>query len=51
VGGIELFLHAGGMLDMILTYGSERGDFVCSGGICRYEPEFKGFKAQAVINF
>ena len=50
-GRIELFLHAGGMLDMILTYGSERGDFVCSGGICRYEPEFKGFKVKAAINF
>ncbi len=36
---------------LILTVGSMRGDFVCSGGICRYEPEFNGVILKAVIVF
>ncbi len=36
---------------LILTVGSMRGDFICSGGICRYEPEFDGVIVKAVIVF
>ncbi|GEM_PF-4115433 len=38
-------------LNLILTAGSMRGDFVCSGGICRYEPEFKGVMLKASVTF
>ncbi len=38
-------------LNLILTVGSMRGDFVCSGGICRYEPEFDGVMLKALITF
>ncbi len=38
-------------LNLILTVGSMRGDFVCSGGICRYEPEFDGVMLKATITF
>jgi hypothetical protein len=30
---------------LTLTIGSEKGDFVCSGGVCRYEPPFDGVRA------
>ncbi len=38
-------------LSLDLIVGSMRGDFVCSGGICRYEPEFSGVMLKATVVF
>jgi len=34
-----------------LREGHERGGIVCSGGVCRYEPPFKGLRASFVSRF
>jgi hypothetical protein len=34
-----------------ILYGSRREGFVCVGGICRYEPEFKGIEIRLVNRF
>ena len=34
-----------------LTYGSERGGWKCTGGVCFFEPEFEGFKVRWVSRF
>lgn len=34
-----------------ILYGSRREGFVCVGGICRYEPEFKGVEIRLVNRF
>jgi hypothetical protein len=34
-----------------LLYGSRQAGFVCVGGICRYEPEFRGFEVRMVNRF
>lgn len=34
-----------------LLYGSRKEGFVCVGGVCRYEPEFKGFELQLTNRF
>ncbi|HHJ53111.1 MAG TPA: hypothetical protein ENJ89_07940 [Caldithrix abyssi] len=34
-----------------LLYGSRREGFVCVGGICRYEPEFRGFELKLTNRF
>ena len=50
-----LFLQAEIMLDsgndVVLTAGSERGGWKCSGGVCWYEPEFQGVKVKWVSRF
>jgi hypothetical protein len=37
--------------DLILSYGSERGGWKCSGGVCFFEPEFEGFKIRWVARY
>ncbi len=34
-----------------VSYGAFSGDIVCSSGICRYEPEFRGLKLSAGYTF
>lgn len=34
-----------------LAFGSRREGFVCSGGVCRLEPAFEGFKVDYLLNF
>ena len=34
-----------------LLYGSRQAGFVCVGGICRYEPEFRGIEVRLVTRF
>ncbi|MCK5833613.1 hypothetical protein KAH81_08085 [bacterium] len=34
-----------------LAYGKRPGGFTCSGGSCRFEPEFEGFEFKLVSNF
>ena len=34
-----------GRQQLKLTAGQTKGGLVCSGGFCRWEPSFKGFKA------
>ena len=37
--------------ELQLLYGSRQAGFVCVGGICRYEPEFRGFEIALVNRF
>ena len=37
--------------DVALTYGSERGGWKCTGGVCFFEPEFEGFKVKWIARF
>ncbi len=37
--------------DLVLSYGSERGGWKCSGGVCFFEPEFEGFKIRWVARY
>ncbi|MFN8177261.1 MAG: DUF6029 family protein [bacterium] len=37
--------------DVVLSYGSERGGWKCTGGVCFYEPEFEGMKIKWVGRF
>jgi len=34
-----------------LGYGKRPGGFTCSGGVCRYEPAFKGAELQIIITY
>lgn len=34
--------------DVTLSYGSERGGWKCTGGVCFFEPEFEGLRVQWV---
>ena len=36
---------------LTLLYGSRQAGFVCAGGVCRYEPEFKGFELKLDSRF
>ncbi|MEO0241197.1 MAG: DUF6029 family protein [candidate division WOR-3 bacterium] len=38
-------------LEISLSYGKQRGEIKCSGGICRYEPPFEGFKTKISYSF
>jgi len=40
----ELKLQRSGEQELALTYGKRRGKFACSGGLCRMEPDFDGWK-------
>ena len=37
--------------DVILSAGSERGGWKCTGGVCFFEPEFEGLKVKWVARF
>jgi hypothetical protein len=37
--------------DLVLSFGSERGGWKCSGGVCFFEPEFEGFKVRWVARY
>ena len=37
--------------DVLLSYGSERGGWKCTGGVCFFEPEFEGLKLRWVARF
>ncbi len=49
--GVELAARLDQGLDLLAFYGSQQGKMVCSGGICRYEPEFEGFKVLILARF
>ncbi|MEW6685806.1 MAG: DUF6029 family protein [Candidatus Edwardsbacteria bacterium] len=42
--GLEIGWDLSEKHQLRVRYSSERGGLVCSGGICRYEPAFKGLK-------
>ncbi len=48
---LDAFLHLGNRWDLALTWGKQRQDLVCSGGVCRYEPEFDGLRAKVILRF
>ncbi len=48
---MDAFVHLGNRWDLALTWGKQRQDLVCSGGVCRYEPEFDGFRAKVILRF
>jgi hypothetical protein len=37
--------------NFLISYGSERGGWKCTGGVCFFEPEFEGFKLRWVARF
>lgn len=37
--------------DVIVSYGSERGGWKCTGGVCFFEPEFEGLKVKWIGRF
>jgi hypothetical protein len=47
----ELRLQEPGVQELLISYGKRREGFVCSGGICRIEPEFDGWKLAYVRYF
>lgn len=47
----EALYRLGPAVDLGLYVGAQRADLVCSGGVCRYEPAFKGFKTQVLVRF
>jgi hypothetical protein len=48
---VTVRLHLGGQYDLEATYGSQRQDLVCSGGVCRFEPEFDGLRIKVTGRF
>ncbi len=48
---LDAFVHLGNRWDLALTWGRQRQDLVCSGGVCRYEPEFDGLRAKLLLRF
>ncbi len=48
---VDLFVHLGNRAEWEITVGSQRKDLVCSGGVCRYEPEFKGVRTRLLVRF
>ena len=47
----ELRLQEPGVQELLISYGKRREGFVCSGGICRIEPEFDGWKLMYIRYF
>ncbi len=43
---VELKLQQSGIQELALAYGKRREGFVCSGGVCRTEPEFDGWRLE-----
>jgi hypothetical protein len=37
--------------DVTLFFGSRQGGFICTGGRCRWEPEFEGVELKLLSNF
>lgn len=37
--------------DVVVSYGSERGGWKCTGGVCFFEPEFEGLKVKWIGRF
>ncbi len=37
--------------DVVVSFGSERGGWKCSGGVCFFEPEFEGLKLRWVARY
>ncbi len=48
---LDLFLHLGNRTEIEVTLGSQRKDLVCSGGVCRFEPEFRGVRGKLLVRF
>ena len=46
---VEFYLHPAYNFDVEFVIGKRRSDLVCSGGICRYEPEFDGFLLKLIF--
>ncbi len=46
--GVTYALHA---LQVALSYGHQRAGFVCSGGVCRWQPEYTGGIVRLSYNF
>jgi hypothetical protein len=47
----EVKYHPNDRQELNLTYGSRRAGYVCSGGVCRLEPEFDGTKVEYLLRF
>lgn len=47
----ELKLHPDELTEIHISTGSRREGFVCSGGVCRQEPEFEGFRLDFTRRF
>ncbi len=50
-GRFYLDIAVGERNKLTLAYGKRPGGFTCSGGSCRYEPEFDGFEFKLVSSF
>jgi hypothetical protein len=48
---ISARVQVGGQYEVEATYGSQRQDLVCSGGVCRFEPEFNGVRLKVTLRF
>ena len=48
---LDVFTQVFDMVQLNLTVGKQRRELVCSGGVCRYEPEFDGVRLKAIISF
>jgi len=48
---VEIRLQESGVQELALAYGKRRAGFVCSGGVCRLEPEFDGWKLEYRLFF
>ncbi len=48
---VEVKLQENGVQELALAYGKRREGFVCSGGVCRLEPEFDGWKVEYRLFF
>jgi len=44
----QITVNFGKNQELMLLYGSRQAGFVCVGGICRYEPEFRGVEIKMV---
>jgi hypothetical protein len=42
----EMKLQQSGKQELSVSYGKRRAGFICSGGMCRLEPEFNGWKLE-----
>jgi hypothetical protein len=47
----QLDLHLTDNHDVTLFMGSRQGGFICTGGRCRWEPEFEGVELKVLSNF
>jgi hypothetical protein len=47
----SIVLSFKGRHQLSLLYGTRQEGFVCIGGVCRYEPEFKGIEIKLTNRF